>query len=193
MVEGIVAICFLLGFILYVLIKDYIRCRRIKKTMGLVRWCIVEDSFLGRSPCRKSPKALYNTIHNAQFQYDILPKHRLVNDSEWDCVYSILSLFQNNLIQQFLNGNVVYRSAPLFKPILGTEEEHFFICNLFGFLSKNETELCDANSELVFYKLKYITYLFCSDSPIYRRYIASWLTPSFFTNILDSKSHLEDL
>ncbi len=216
MPEAIASLVFLTAVILYFFIRNYILLRRSKRTVDLVSWCIVADSSFGSLPGPRASESFHSIIRNTQTKNKLSSPYTITSDSEWEHVSTIISAFQEALVQSFFKGQVSYNRTPLSAQIYGSEEEHFFMFQLFCYLANKETassiggnsmhsstnsyeshgtygkHLYSASYTLsdfgiTFYKLQHIVYLYCSASPIYQKSIAFWLSAKHYTEIIDSK------
>lgn len=141
----------------------------------------------------------------------ILPKHYCISEGdERELAKDILKEYQRVLTQEYFNGELSLTEAKY-----TDEGKHFFFAHLFNFLQKHKCDDKFIGKEMhskllshkrygksftsgsestyslstlgiVFYKLYYISYLFCKDSSIYGKSILSGIDSTSFTDILDS-------
>lgn len=200
------ALLIIASCVLYFFIYHYIQGRKLKEIRKLVAWCVTDDSRVYRYNL-----SLSAYVNNAQLHAEMCENHRILGDTEWKYVQIILSGFQQHLTQAFFYGEISHKKSKWSIP-----EEDFFMYHLFCYLSSHECEykflgfdmhaktisyeshgswggpLFDAIYELtdfaiVVQKLRYITFLSCKTSLIYKDDIAGWLTPEHFTDMIDTK------
>lgn len=189
--------------------RTYQKLKDEEKLKDLVAWIVCKDDHI------RYNIPLWAHINDAQLHCNVPKKHRISWDEEREYVNEILSVFREHISQSFFRGEISYkRIFDLTLPTSSTEKKEFFIFRLFCFLSENHTNshvwsqelyakqlsyksygmwggpLYDAVYELSDFgrtvqKLYYITFLACKASVIYKKNIAGWLTPEYFTEVLD--------
>lgn len=188
-IEILPGLLFLAFGILYFVIRKYIQYYRNRKIKEMVGWCFLDDGS-GQHRSRR----LIDYIHNAQIKYNLPADYRISGEDARKQAGIILEAFKDDLLQDYFLDSIAYTKSKYVIP-----EDHFFMFRLFCFISDyfNDRrsvslaaiELISRNYTpeimLTLYKLHYLSYLFCANSPIYKDKIAGWLTTRRFTDAID--------
>lgn len=154
-----------------------------------VAWCVVE-----RTPAHRYAPSLLGCIHQTQARLSFPPVYSVSIDQEKDALNFILSEFRKDLVQGFFTGEI-----PAIKDLVKISHESFFFMYLFVFLSshKDDYDLAGirvweyGHSDLltefgvVYYKLFYLAWAVSVKSPVWKNDIAGWLSPNYFTSVID--------
>lgn len=184
--------------------RDLLRERKLHK---LVAWSATTNY---RSIGSVRPGLdLIDYIDEVSIRHKLPKKYSITGEEERKVAKDILKEYQRVLTQEYFNGML---SCP--KTNYADDGEHYFFAKLFEFLSSHECDHDFLGNEMlderltykehrdgsgytatyrlsafgnVFYKLYYISFLFCKDSPIYGERFAGWMKTESFTDVLDSR------
>lgn len=122
---------------------------------------------------------LWGHFKNAQNRSNVSEKYRISGDEEWQAVKNIISRYQQELARSYFDGRLWALDS-----IYGIDGRDYFIYMLYIYLCENESygqhtvfrlrsnEIGNRNT--VFYKMFYITYMYCKSSQALQKNVPSW-------------------
>jgi hypothetical protein len=186
--EGIIRVSLLaICFLIYIGVKYY----KQKRLFEFAAWPVT-------SPIRD----LVGEIEMAESRYSIPPQYRINKATEQDFVEEILREYQAYILTLYFR-----KQLQLIKSKYVITAEEYFMASLHDFLSdksqytrfaghflyrsKNvggETKDIMTDFGIAFYKLYYITLIYCKHNPSFNKRFSHWVD-TYITNVLDTKEY----
>ena len=158
-----------------VLIWAFATWRKLKNTESLkelVTWSVFEsDGARWNIP-------LWAHLKNAQI-HNVSEQYRITGDEEWETVKAIIERYQKELTQSYFDGRL-WRPKSKYK----IDGKDYYIFMLYVYLCENanygqntvfnlqNNEI--GNRNLVFHKMRYITYMYCKNNLALQKNVPSW-------------------
>ena len=198
----IVALMFAMFFAIDKTIKYY----KQKKLFELVSWSVIGDynPVLDRYSYIND---LIFSIRRVQSKESISAQYKIVEEDDFKLVRKIIEEYQEHISKLYFRDKL-----SLIKSKYNVSKMDYFMATFHFFLSENDAEYeflgHDMYSErieyksyegggysakyamsdfgILYYKLYYITYMYCKESPALKNRVAGW-TEKFIQDVLDTK------
>lgn len=172
--EGLIS-AFILLFI-YMSIWAFTTWRKLKNMERLneqVAWSICEsDGVRWNIP-------LWAHLKNAQLHSNVSEQYRISEDEDWQNAKEIIERFQKELTQSYFNGKLW-----ALKSIYNISGKDYFLYILYVYLCDHDNGYFKnlvfnlknrEDRNVVFYKMYYITYMYCKNSLALQRNVPAWI------------------
>lgn len=166
--ETVLAVLFsVFVFVAIIAFRKWHKYEKDQKLRKLISWSATGDydPVLGQY---SYVRELLFTLLNAQYDDAIDKKHRITEEERRD-VIEIIEEYQKNIMRSYFKGrNIVIKSKYV---VTG---EDYFMFALYAFLSDHQSTYTLTDTEVVFHKMHYITYMYCKRNDILRDLIPAW-------------------
>lgn len=116
---------------------------------------------------RNSSARYCHALWEAQTRLSTRDEYKISTEEEWKYVEDTIDSYRKNLVDLYFQDALWVMKTPLLRD---PREEDFFFFMLYVYLCEKESYV----KPVAFYKMFYIAYMYCKQSPVLQENVVSW-------------------
>lgn len=107
------------------------------------------------------------TLRNIQTKLNLRDEYKISTEEEWKYVEDVIESYRKHLVELYFQDKLWVMKTPILRD---PREVDYFFFMLYVYLCERESSV----KPIAFYKMLYIAYMYCDQSPVLHDNVVSW-------------------